>query len=166
MVWYVQPDQLGVRCRPAQRINVCISCCWRLQLTWHVAVPAGEDQYGVLAQYYSIPWLSYRDAVWHDYMANTPGFKRYEIFPREEERHPTPLGHRWVEEAAPAHDNLGTPGASRWAVIGACAQCLCSGKPHRSKMVVPDTRMGVCMPWHPKVVAVCHGVWCSAGYKL
>jgi hypothetical protein len=48
----------------------------------------------VLAQYYSIPWLSYRDAVWHEYFANTPGFKRYEIFPVDEERHPTPLGHR------------------------------------------------------------------------
>lgn len=55
---------------------------------------AGEDQYGVLAQYYSIPWLSYRDAVWHEYFADTPGFKRYEIFPVGEERHPTPLGHR------------------------------------------------------------------------
>lgn len=56
--------------------------------------PAGEDQYGVLAQYYSIPWLSYRDAVWHDYFADSAGFKRYEIFPTDEERHPTPLGHR------------------------------------------------------------------------
>lgn len=55
---------------------------------------AGEDQYGVLAQYYNIPWLSYRDAVWHEYFADTPGFKRHEIFPVDEERHPTPLGHR------------------------------------------------------------------------
>lgn len=50
----------------------------------------------MLAQYYSIPWLSYRDAVWHEYMADVPGFSRYEIFPMEEERHPTPLGHRWA----------------------------------------------------------------------
>lgn len=57
---------------------------------------SGEDQYGVLAQYYSIPWLSYRDAVWHEYMAEAQGFKRLQIFPYEEERHPTPLGHRWV----------------------------------------------------------------------
>lgn len=73
--------------------NLCSFACMRHYIP---SGPAGEDQYGVLAQYYSIPWLSYRDAVWHDYMAENPGFRRYEIFPVEEERHPTPLGHRYL----------------------------------------------------------------------
>jgi hypothetical protein len=48
----------------------------------------------VLAQYYGLPWLSYRDTIWHEYLANAPGFQRLEVFPADEERHPTPLGHK------------------------------------------------------------------------
>lgn len=57
-----------------------------------------EDHYGVLAQYYSLPWLSYRNAVWHGLMADVPGFRRSQIFPPDEERHPTPLGHRYIAD--------------------------------------------------------------------
>jgi hypothetical protein len=57
---------------------------------------AAEDQYGVLAQYYGLPWLSFRNAVWQGLLADRPGFSRLQLFPLDEaeERHPTALGHR------------------------------------------------------------------------
>ena len=51
-----------------------------------------------MAQYYGLAWLSYRDAVFHGLMADTPGLTRYEIFPPHEERHPTPLGHKYATD--------------------------------------------------------------------
>uniref|UniRef100_A0A383WNE5 SGNH hydrolase-type esterase domain-containing protein n=1 Tax=Tetradesmus obliquus TaxID=3088 RepID=A0A383WNE5_TETOB len=59
-----------------------------------------EDQYGVLAQYYGLPWLSYRNLVWQGLMQDTPGFSRFELFPPDEQRHPTPLGHRYMADIA------------------------------------------------------------------
>lgn len=63
-------------------------------------LPAAEDQYGVLAQYYGLPWLSYRNAVWHGLMQDLPGYRRYEMFPAEDERHPTALGHKYMADIA------------------------------------------------------------------
>jgi len=39
-----------------------------------------EDHYGVVAQYYDLPWLSLRNAVWQGLVAGLEGFKPQDLF--------------------------------------------------------------------------------------
>ncbi|GAX83233.1 hypothetical protein CEUSTIGMA_g10659.t1 [Chlamydomonas eustigma] len=60
---------------------------------------SSEDQYGSMAQYYSVPWLSYRNAVWHDVEHPTPSHPHgnwESISP--DHVHPNDLGHRMVKD--------------------------------------------------------------------
>eukprot|EP00878_Enallax_costatus_P030767 GHUV01033555.1.p1 GENE.GHUV01033555.1~~GHUV01033555.1.p1 ORF type:complete len:393 (+),score=89.07 GHUV01033555.1:1071-2249(+) len=59
-----------------------------------------EDQYGVLAQYYGIPWLSFRNLIWHGFWSDKRGFSRNDVFFIEDERHPTPVGHKYMADMA------------------------------------------------------------------
>jgi len=64
-----------------------------------------QDHYGVLAQYYQLPWLSMRDAMWHEVVACAPGFAVPEIYPEQEQdmqRHPSELGHKYMADVAVA----------------------------------------------------------------
>jgi len=49
---------------------------------------------GVLAQYYSLPWVSFRDATWRSLRQNVSGFSMDEIMalPRND-HHPNDRGH-------------------------------------------------------------------------
>jgi len=57
---------------------------------------SAEDQYGVLAQYYGLPWLSYRNAIWIDAeykrQAVPGGWKAL----TNDEVHPNDAGHRVI----------------------------------------------------------------------
>lgn len=64
-----------------------------------------QDHYGVLAQYYQLPWLSMRDAMWHEVVSGAAGFTVREIYPEQEQdmqRHPSELGHKYMADAAVA----------------------------------------------------------------
>jgi hypothetical protein len=64
-----------------------------------------QDHYGVLASYYQLPWLSMRDAMWHEVVAEAPGFTIPDIYPAQEQdmqRHPSELGHKYMADAAVA----------------------------------------------------------------
>lgn len=39
-----------------------------------------EDHYGVLSQYYELPWLSLRNAVWQGLVQDVPGFRAQDLF--------------------------------------------------------------------------------------
>ncbi|KAF8057926.1 hypothetical protein HT031_005872 [Scenedesmus sp. PABB004] len=61
-----------------------------------------EDHYGVLAQYYGLPWLSVRAAVWQGLMAGWPGFGVADFFlaGEAEQRHPNERGHAYMADLA------------------------------------------------------------------
>lgn len=63
-----------------------------------------EDHYGVLAQYYQLPWLSVRDAVWHGLVNDWEGFRVQDIFlaSNTHQRHPNELGHKYMADLAVA----------------------------------------------------------------
>ena len=67
---------------------------------------AGEDELGVLAQYYDIPWLSFRGVTWHDLHAGTPGFAFDDIMWNG--HHPNLRGHRRVQ-TSPVRVRLACP---------------------------------------------------------
>lgn len=77
----------------------------------------------MLAQYYQLPWLSMRDAMWHEVVAAAPGFTVPEIYPEQEQdmqRHPSELGHKYMADVAVAmmqQVGLGLP----WS-LGPCMQ--------------------------------------------
>lgn len=48
---------------------------------------------GVMAQYYGLPWLSYRGVAWHEYMEGQPGFSLNETFLGNDYLHPNERGH-------------------------------------------------------------------------
>jgi hypothetical protein len=59
---------------------------------------SAETDYDVLARYYGLASVSLRAALWQRLAAAQPGFSRNDVFPPSEERHPTPLGHRYVAD--------------------------------------------------------------------
>jgi len=63
-----------------------------------------EDHYGVVAQYYQLPWLSVRDAVWQGLVNGWEGFKLEEILTHSEQHGhlPNELGHRYMADLAVA----------------------------------------------------------------
>jgi len=57
-----------------------------------------EDVYGALAQYYDVPWLSLRTAVYADIMwKRVPGFD-FKSFLSFDQVHPNDLGHRYLSD--------------------------------------------------------------------
>ena len=62
---------------------------------------------GVMAQYYGLPWLSYRAVSWHEYMENQPGFSLNETFLGDDYLHPNERGHGCVIRQIP---NRALPG--------------------------------------------------------
>lgn len=57
----------------------------------------------MLAQYYQLPWLSMRNAVFHEVLVGAPGFSTRDIYPEAEQdmqRHPNELGHKHMADVA------------------------------------------------------------------
>mmetsp|Transcript_14450 Transcript_14450/g.42117 ORF Transcript_14450/g.42117 Transcript_14450/m.42117 type:complete len:511 (-) Transcript_14450:435-1967(-) len=52
-----------------------------------------EDLYGALAQYYDVPWLSFRNTVWFSHLAGEPGFQWSDLL-RDDRLHPNDAGHK------------------------------------------------------------------------
>ncbi|WIA15472.1 hypothetical protein OEZ85_002112 [Tetradesmus obliquus] len=76
-----------------------------------------EDHFGVIAQYYQLPWLSFRDAVWHGMVNNWQGFRAEDIFlpgaahnatgaqqqqqqQQQQQHYPSELGHAYMADLA------------------------------------------------------------------
>jgi hypothetical protein len=56
---------------------------------------SGEDQLGLFAQMYGLPWLSFRGAVWKRQQRNVPGYSIPELMlPGGGDKHPNPYGHQ------------------------------------------------------------------------
>lgn len=55
---------------------------------------SGEDQLGVLAQLYSVPWLSFRSVLWERYQRGVKGYSVEEIMLEGgADIHPNAYGH-------------------------------------------------------------------------
>ena len=64
---------------------------------------SGEDQLGVFAQLYSLPWLSFRGVVWRRQQRNAPGYSIPELMlPGGGDKHPNPYGHQYAHRR-PCH---------------------------------------------------------------
>ena len=49
---------------------------------------------GVMAQYYGLPWLSFRAVTWHEHEEGQPGYSLPDILPDEGANiHPNERGH-------------------------------------------------------------------------
>lgn len=60
---------------------------------------SGEDQLGVFAQLYSIPWLSFRGVVWKRQQRSAPGYSISELMlPGGGDKHPNPYGHQMLAD--------------------------------------------------------------------
>lgn len=62
-----------------------------------------EDHYGVMTQYYQLPWLSLRNSVWQGLLNNQKGFGVKDIFiPMERitQKHLSDLGHKYLADLA------------------------------------------------------------------
>ncbi|KAG1663229.1 hypothetical protein FOA52_004430 [Chlamydomonas sp. UWO 241] len=59
---------------------------------------SAEDQYGSMAQYYSLPWLSYRNAVWIDAAYRRPWFPTGWSTLSADYVHPNDVGHRMLAD--------------------------------------------------------------------
>jgi len=59
---------------------------------------SSEDQYGSIAQYYSIPWLSYRNAVYIDAAYKRPWFPDGWKALSDDYVHPNDAGHRAIAD--------------------------------------------------------------------
>ena len=60
-----------------------------------------EQAYDVLLQYYSLPWVSLRNAVYHAAQRSMPGFTKEDIFVRDPQgpcTHPNALGHKYIAD--------------------------------------------------------------------
>lgn len=58
---------------------------------------SGEDQLGVFAQLYSLPWLSWRGAVWKRQQRGAAGYTLPEMMlAGGGDKHPNPYGHQCV----------------------------------------------------------------------
>lgn len=56
---------------------------------------SGEDQLGVFAQLYSLPWLSFRGVVWGRQQRGAKGYAIEDIMlPGGGDKHPNPYGHK------------------------------------------------------------------------
>ncbi len=56
---------------------------------------SGEDQLGVFAQLYSLPWLSFRGVVWERQQRGAKGYAIEDIMlPGGGDKHPNPYGHK------------------------------------------------------------------------
>ena len=76
-------------------MSACPAClCQQLKCRAEVYSPPSQ---GVLAQYYSLPWLSFRDATWRSMRQNVSGFSMDDIMamPRND-HHPNDRGHLCV----------------------------------------------------------------------
>ena len=56
-----------------------------------------EQEYDVLLQYYSLPWVSLRNAIYHAAQRNLSGFTREEVF-APDCTHPNVLGHKYIAD--------------------------------------------------------------------
>jgi hypothetical protein len=94
---------LQMYCNTLAELNgPAVVCVKRFACRGSNKVPAvaAEDQYGVIAQYYSLPWLSLRDVVYRKLMAEAPRFKATDMFLAGDERHPNALGHKYIADLA------------------------------------------------------------------
>lgn len=58
---------------------------------------SAEDQLGVFAQLYSLPWLSLRNMLWAQQQGNAKGYTIEEVMlPGGGDMHPNPYGHRCI----------------------------------------------------------------------
>ena len=63
---------------------------------------SGEDQLGLFAQMYGLPWLSFRGAVWKRQQRNVPGYSIPELMlPGGGDKHPNPYGHQCAPHLLP-----------------------------------------------------------------
>ena len=55
---------------------------------------SAEDELGVMAQYYGLPWLSFRAVAWHENRAGAPGYTLADIMlDGGGDIHPNERGH-------------------------------------------------------------------------
>ena len=93
------PTHLIIDAHPEGSLNSCSTtaadphACSRATAA---ATAAVEDHYNVLAQYYSLPALSLRDAMWHQ----SPDLSKTPDYMLEDQRHPNVLGHHYMADLA------------------------------------------------------------------
>ena len=84
-----------------QQDSKSCECCLIPWLCPQLVQPCAELRsmllQGVLAQFYSLPWVSFRDATWRSMRQNVSGFSMDEIMalPRND-HHPNDRGHLCV----------------------------------------------------------------------
>lgn len=58
---------------------------------------SAEDQLGVFAQLYSLPWLSLRSVLWEQQQRGAKGYSMEEVMlPGGNDMHPSPYGHKYI----------------------------------------------------------------------